>query len=445
MKSFITILSCVLLTSAAWGQSSPVKELSVPAFSTEDIKSTGPNGEPAVSATKLELTDEDRQKLKDGHFKVAMAFHMLSNEMNSTELVAMKDTFTKLGVNVVGVTDAQMKVEQQVGDIESLMALHPDALLSIPIDPVSTESTYRAASKAGVKLVFIENISAHMVAGKDYVSWIAADNYGNGMAAADVMGEALGGKGEVGVVFLDANFWVTNQRAEGFKYRIKTKYPDIKIVAEGGFTDGNKVTEVADGMLANHPKINGVFAVWDVPAEGVMAAAKSAGRNDLIITTSDLGANAARLIAEGGMIKGLGAQRPYDQGVAIATATAYGLIGKPAPAFVAVPPLPVVRANLLEASGIPPRAPEGTSRPGAEEHGQAIADRAKHSRRRECFPWWLVGASCSNSPRRGVLSVTESVLELESITKVFGGVKAWTTCILDCSKEKSMHSSANGA
>ena len=119
MKSFITILSCVLLTSAAWGQSSPVKELSVPAFSTEDIKSTGPNGEPAVSATKLELTDEDRQKLKDGHFKVAMAFHMLSNEMNSTELVAMKDTFTKLGVNVVGVTDAQMKVEQQVGDIES--------------------------------------------------------------------------------------------------------------------------------------------------------------------------------------------------------------------------------------------------------------------------------------------------------------------------------------
>jgi ribose transport system substrate-binding protein len=349
MKSFITALTCVLLSSAAWGQSAPPKELSVPAFSTEDIKSTGPNGEPAVSATKLSLTDEEIQKVKNGHFKVAMAFHMLSNEMNSTELVAMKDTFAKLGVTVVGVTDAEMKVEQQVGDIESLMALHPDALLSIPIDPVSTESSYRAAAKAGVKLVFIENISAHMVAGKDYVSCIAADNYGNGMAAADIMGEALGGKGEVGVVFLDANFWVTNQRAEGFKYRIKTKFPDIKIVAEGGFTDGNKVTEVADGMLANHPKINGVFAVWDVPAEGVMAAAKSAGRNDLIITTSDLGANAARLIAEGGMIKGLGAQRPYDQGVAIATTTAYGLIGKPAPAFVAVPPLPVVRANLLDA------------------------------------------------------------------------------------------------
>jgi ribose transport system substrate-binding protein len=188
-----------------------------------------------------------------------------------------------------------------------------------------------------------------MVAGKDYVSCIAADNFGNGMAAADIMAEALGGKGEVGVVYFDANFFVTTQRSDGFKYQIKTKYPDIKIVAEGGFTDQNKVTEVADGMLANHPKINGIFAVWDIPAEGVMASAKSAGRGDLIVTTIDLGANAARLIAENGMIKGLRAQRPYDQGVAIAMATAYGLIGKPAPAFVAVPPLPVVRANLLEA------------------------------------------------------------------------------------------------
>jgi ribose transport system substrate-binding protein len=330
-------------------QSAPAKDLAVPAYSTDEIKSTGPNGEPAVSATKLTLTDDELQKVKNGHFKVAMAFHMLSNEMNSTELSAMKDTFGKLGVTVVGVTDAQMKVEAQVGDIESLMALHPDAILSTPIDPVSTEASYRAAAAAGAKIVFIENIAAHMTAGKDYVSCIAADNFGNGMAAADIMAEALGGKGEVGVVFFDANFYVTTQRSEGFKYRIKTKYPDIKVVAEAGFTDQNRVTEVADGILANHPKIDGIFAVWDIPAEGVIASAKSAGRNDLIVTTMDLGANAARLIAENGMIKGLGAQRPYDQGVAIAMATAYGLIGKPAPAFIAVPALPVVRANLLQA------------------------------------------------------------------------------------------------
>lgn len=349
MKTRVAMMALALLGTVPLSPIAMAGELAVPAFSTDEIRSTGPNGEAAVSATKLSLTDGEKQKLKDGRFKVAIASHMLSNEMNNTQLQAMRDTFSQLGVEVVGVTDAQMKVETQVANIESLMALKPDAILSTPIDPVSTEASYRAAAKAGAKIVFIENIAANMVPGKDYVSAIAADNFGNGMAAADVMAEAIGGKGEVGVIFFDANFFVTTQRSEGFKYRIKNGYPDIKVVAEAGFTDQNRVSEIADGMLANNPNLAGVFAVWDVPAEGVMASAKSAGRSDLVITTIDLGANVARIIAEDGMIKGLGAQRPYDQGVAIAMATAYGLIDKPAPAFVAVPPLPVVRANLLDA------------------------------------------------------------------------------------------------
>lgn len=349
MNTRLSILALALLGTVAFSPIATAAELKVPAFSADEIKSTGPRGEAAVSATQLSLTDEEKQKLKDGKFKVAMAFHMLSNEMNQTVLMALKDTFAEMGVEVVGVTDAQMKVETQVANIESLTALGANAILSVPIDPVSTEASYRAAIEAGAKIVFIENVAANMEAGKDYVSSIAADNFGNGMASADIMAEAIGGKGEVGVIFFDANFYVTTQRSDGFKYRIKEAYPDIKVVAEAGFTDQNRVSEIADGMLANNPNIAGVFAVWDVPAEGVMASAKSAGRDDLVITTIDLGANVARIIAENGMIKGLGAQRPYDQGVAIAMATAYGLLDKPAPAFIAVPALPVVRANLAEA------------------------------------------------------------------------------------------------
>ncbi|MBX3584192.1 MAG: substrate-binding domain-containing protein [Rhizobiaceae bacterium] len=196
MKSRLSILVLALLGTVALSPAGMAGELSVPAFSADEIKSTGPLGEAAVSATQLTLTDEEKQKLKDGKFKVGMAFHMLSNEMNQTVLMALKDTFADLGVEVVGVTDAQMKVETQVANIESLTALDPDAILSVPIDPVSTEASYRAAIEAGAKIVFIENIAANMEAGKDYVSSIAADNFGNGMAAADIMAEAIGGKGE---------------------------------------------------------------------------------------------------------------------------------------------------------------------------------------------------------------------------------------------------------
>ena len=102
-------------------------------------------------------------------------------------------------------------------------------------------------------------------------------------------------------------------------------------------------------MLTSRSDIDGIWAVWDVPAEGVISAARVAGRNDLIITTIDLGENVAINMAQGGFVKGLGAQRPFDQGVAEAMLAGYGLLEKTAPAFVALPALPVSKDNLLEA------------------------------------------------------------------------------------------------
>jgi ribose transport system substrate-binding protein len=80
-----------------------------------------------------------------------------------------------------------------------------------------------------------------------------------------------------------------------------------------------------------------------------MAAARSAGRNDLVITTCDLGTNVALEMASGGLIKGLGAQLPYDQGTAEAILAAYSLLGKQTSSYYAVPALPVTKDNILDA------------------------------------------------------------------------------------------------
>lgn len=79
-------------------------------------------------------------------------------------------------------------------------------------------------------------------AGKDYVSVVSADNYGNGYASGTVLGDALGGKGKVAMVYYDANFAPTNQRDEGFRDAMKN-YPDIEIVTEQGFTDESGCAE----------------------------------------------------------------------------------------------------------------------------------------------------------------------------------------------------------
>src|SRR6185369_13219712 len=79
------------------------------------------------------------------------------------------------------------------------------------------------------------------------------------------------------------------------------------------------------------------------------SAARTAGRDDLVITTADLGENVAINMAQGSFVKGLGAQRPYDQGVTEAKLAAYGLLGKQAPNYVALSALPVTRDNLIDA------------------------------------------------------------------------------------------------
>jgi ribose transport system substrate-binding protein len=233
------------------------------------------------------------------------------------------------------------------------MARQPDIIVSVPTDPAATAAAYMAAANAGVKIVFMENTPPGMTAGEDYVSVVSADNYGNGVAAAHLMAQALGEDGgQIGLVYHAADFFVTRQRYDAFKATTEENYPNVEIVAEqgiGGPDFTGDAEKVASAMLTSNPGLDGIWAVWDVPAEGVISAARVAGRDDLIITTIDLGENVAINMAQGGFVKGLGAQRPFDQGVAEATLAGYGLLGKEAPAFVALPALPVNRENLLEA------------------------------------------------------------------------------------------------
>ena len=116
-----------------------------------------------------------------------------------------------------------------------------------------------------------------------------------------------------------------------------------------GRTDPNKGSEIGDAILTKHPDIKGIFATWDIPSEGVVSALQAARRTDVIVTTIDLGDNVAKIIAENGPVKGLGAQRPYDQGVAEAILIGYALLGKAAPAYVALPALKVTHKNVLKA------------------------------------------------------------------------------------------------
>lgn len=335
------VLSCAVAATMVMAMSSPV-------MAADEIMSTGPHGETATPATELSLTDEEIAQIKEGGYTAAISFHYGGNDWSASQQKGLKDTFESLGIEVVAITDADFSAEQQVSDLETIMAKEPDILVSIPTDTTSTADAYKRVAEAGTKIVFMDNVPNDMTAGEDYVSVVSADNYGNGIIAADLIGEALEGEGKIGVIFYDVDFFVTNQRLEAFKATMAEKYPNIEIVSEMGFQDENGCDVVADAMITQHPDIEAIFAHWDIPCEGTLSALRAAGRDDIKLSTIDLGNNIAKEIAEGNVL-GLGAQLPYDQGVAEATLAAYALLGKETPDYVAVPAKRVEQSNLLEA------------------------------------------------------------------------------------------------
>jgi ribose transport system substrate-binding protein len=331
------------------------------------VLSTGPNGEKPTPASEVSLSAQELQQIKDKHATAAIVLHYGGNDWSNAQVNGLRNALGRMGVRVIAVTDANFKPEKQVSDIETVLAKKPDIIISIPTDPVATADAYRKAARQGVKLVFMDNVPKGFTPGKDYVSVVSADNYGNGVASAHLMAEQLEGKGKIGIVFHEADFFVTKQRYEAFKKTIADQYPDIEVVAEQGIAGpdfAGDAEKVASAMLTRNADLDAIWAVWDVPAEGVLAAARANGRNDLDVTTIDLGQNVAIDMAKGGPIKGLGAQRPFDQGVTEATLAGYGLLDKKAPPYVAVNALPVTRSNLESAwktvyhQGLPPKVVE---------------------------------------------------------------------------------------
>ena len=318
----------------------------------ETTLSTGPQGESPVSASEINLSDAEIAKIKSMNATAVIPMHIMSGDWSQAQINGLKYQFEIMGVEVLAVTDAGFKAEKQVSDIETLLAKNPDILISIPTDPTATAPAYRKAAEQGVILVFMDNVPNGFVAGKDYISAVSADNMGNGVASAHLMAKALNQQGEIGIIFHAADFFVTAQRYEGFKKTIEENYPNINIVAEqgiGGPDFPGDAEKAASAMIVSNSNLDGIWAVWDQPAEGVMEAARANGKDDLIITTIDLGENVAISIAKGGPIYGLGAQRPFDQGVTEAKLAGYGLLGKKAPPYVALPALPVEKDNILDA------------------------------------------------------------------------------------------------
>src|SRR3981081_3503560 len=231
----------------------------------EKVLSKGPNGEEPSPANSVHFTAEEVERIRGLKAKAAIMMHYTRSEWSQAQVAGLRSQFDKMGIEVIAVTDAGFRSQKQIADIETVLAQNPQIIVSIPTDSISTAAAYRNASQKGVKLVFMDNTPRGFEAGKDYVSVVSADNYGNGVASAHLMAKFLKGTGQIGLIYHAADFFVTRQSYEAFKKTITEDYPEIKIVAEQGIREPDfygDAERAASVMLTVNPKLNGIWAVW---------------------------------------------------------------------------------------------------------------------------------------------------------------------------------------
>jgi ribose transport system substrate-binding protein len=311
-------------------------------------QTVGPNGEKATPTSALQLTDAETAKVKQGHYTAALVWHQAS-DFTTAVTNGAKAEFATLGIRIVATTNANFDPGKQKSDIETVLAKKPSVMLTLPVDPVTTASAYRAADRAGTKLVLLSNVPKGFVQGKDYVAVVTDDLFQMGKHAADALAAAIGGKGKIAYFFHDASYYVTNQRDQAFKKTIEANYPNIKIVAQQGIADPNKAQDQANGVLAKNPDLDGVYVTFSQPpAEGVLSALRDNGNTKAKLVSLDLDEPLALDMAGGGHVAALVTDKAYELGQAMAKAAAYGILGKKAPPFVVAPATTVTKANLAQ-------------------------------------------------------------------------------------------------
>ena len=319
----------------------------MPGETAMSIAGLGPHGERAVPADQIQLTETDAAQARTRRFSVAVVLHTTTSDWSKQELAGIAATLGLYSAALVEVVDCNFDVELQVAALARLAHEPVDAVISIPIGNARVAAAHRALMQSGRKLVLLDNTPTGLLPGTDYASVVSTDNFGLGESCAAMLSAHIPRGGTAGILGYGIDFYATHEREIAFRKWMATHRPDVTLVRER-FAELEAAGAAALAMVEKSPGLSGIFAVWDVPG---MKAVRSLAQNgiDIPLTTVDLGNEVALDMARHGMVKGVGAQLPYDQGSAAARVTLAALLGLPVPPWVALAGREVTPSDVIEA------------------------------------------------------------------------------------------------
>lgn len=183
------------------------------------------------------------------------------------------------------VTEGTGEVGVEIANIESLIQRQPDAMIISSLSGTAVYPAYEAVIAAGIPLLMNNSGIPDDQANIPYTSFMSPDDWENGRLLGQYMAEQLNGEGDIIIegVAESSNY---EFRLGGFM-EVINEYPNINVVGQqsGAWIRMPAMTAAVDLLQAN-PEIDGIYAMNDEMAMGVLAALRSAGREEEVVMVS---------------------------------------------------------------------------------------------------------------------------------------------------------------
>lgn len=207
--------------------------------------------------------------------------------------------------------ETEAMVDKQIDMLSAALAKKPQAIGFAALDSQAAIPLLKKAQAAKIPVVaFDSGVDSDIP-----VTTTTTDNKAAAALAADKMAELIGKSGEVALVVHDQTSRTGVDRRDGFVNRIKSTYPNIKIVSvQYGGGDQLKSTEITKSILQASPNLKGIFGANEGSAIGVVNGVKEMKRNGkVVIIGYDSGKQQKNAIMDGSMAGAI-TQNPVGMG-----------------------------------------------------------------------------------------------------------------------------------
>jgi ribose transport system substrate-binding protein len=170
--------------------------------------------------------------------------------------------------------------ESQIAVMENIIARGVSGIVLAPLDDTALREPVLNAQRAGIPVVIFDS----GLKGKEYVSYVATDNFKGGQVAGEYMGQLLAGKGKIAVLRYSEGSDSTTSRENGFIDAI-SKFKDIQIICSNQYAGvtTESALKAAENMFARFTgadgslNIDGMFCAAEPPTLGVLRALDNLG------------------------------------------------------------------------------------------------------------------------------------------------------------------------